>query len=392
MSKALRKAQAALQGVIAVWAVYEEPLGEDQCRQTSALLSDLLTALAHLPAQESKDVVELAYLQERAEEARLQVAAFTPHCHKNFRQRRSIVGILRELVPLVSKLLPTASTQRPNYLRLVRETMPDDAVGIHQERNQAMRQWEDDTLVSVWHNKGQYTVVELPARQCDVFLSARSFPIVEQAEDYIGAQYEGVLRVAYEDIQEEQARRQARAEPHEVGETALPSFDRDACLVAIKTEMAYWREANELAYEKRHLILRALQHERSAVEQIRQAVQAEARAEWAQAASCYACAVNALCAALAKWSCAIEVIADKTPFDGFAVQGEPQYRFAPPPSLSLEAVEQISPYLLRIYASVGRVLDMWQDLLPRQVHCLTKTVQAKVEACDPTSNATALAP
>ena len=153
----------------------------------------------------------------------------------------------------------------------------------------------------------------------------------------------------------------------------------DAGRAAVQAERAYWRGTPApttpwLAYAKRRSIFPALQQEMSAIEQITQAMLAQERAEWAQAGSSYACAVNLLSTAFSKWSWAIGMIASEIPFAGCSA--EPEHRFALPPSLPLEMIEAISPYVLHIYESVDRVLNVWQDLLPRQVLCLTKTLQA----------------
>ena len=258
-----------------------------------------------------------------------------------------------------------------------------------------MQQWADETLVATWQNKqGRYKVIELPARQTETFTARKSFRTLEQAEDYIQEQYENVLRVAYEDIQEERERRQVRAQKQsraEDDEMVMAPFALDALLAEIEAETAYWRETNaprtpRLAYEQRRPTLRALPYERSALEQITQAMQAEARAAWAQAGCFYAYAASALSSALGKWSWAIEVIASDTPFSGSATEEELEHCFTLPPSLSIETVQAVSPYLLCIYQNVDRVLCLWAELLKRQVLCLTRTLQQAQDSSGPTND------
>jgi hypothetical protein len=77
-----------------------------------------------------------------------------------------------------------------------------------------MRQWEDDTLVTIKPlDNGKFKVIELPARHTETVTSRRSFTGYEQAEQYIDDQYPTALSVQPEDIEEEKRiRSQRRAE------------------------------------------------------------------------------------------------------------------------------------------------------------------------------------
>ena len=95
----------AIEGIerfIGTLEVYEQQVWGDQCGWASASLRDLFTALSDTQAPDPAGAVDLAHLQERVEEARFQLAAFTPHCRSSdiryLRQRRDLACLLRELV------------------------------------------------------------------------------------------------------------------------------------------------------------------------------------------------------------------------------------------------------------------------------------------------------
>jgi hypothetical protein len=79
--------------------------------------------------------------------------------------------------------------------------------------NSGVHQWENETLVAVqWPSttSDRCRVVELPARAVTLCTTRRRFATIEQAEEYIAAQWgDRALLVTSEDIAEEIGRRKA---------------------------------------------------------------------------------------------------------------------------------------------------------------------------------------
>ena len=121
----------------------------------------------------------------------------------------------------------------------------------------------------------------------------------------------------------------------------------------------------------------ALREERSALDETEQAVQAHARAEWAEACTHYTRAVVTLDAVLSEWRWMLARIASETPFTWYAMtrQEREEQQLPEPLPVSFAQMQEISPFLFRVYQNMDRLFCLGVELTQRLNLCLHMHMQ-----------------
>jgi hypothetical protein len=168
-----------------------------------------------------------------------------------------------------------------------------------------------------------------------------------------------------------------------------PQFSPNNLQAEIQGETEYWMSMLNGAdapsflqtFEGVRHAFDALKHEASALKDIEKAMVAHGKAEWAEAGICYGKAVSDLHFALIDWSFAIHEVADDTPFDPYyPTKAEREKRnVEDPPRASYQDMCAVSPYLFRIYRNMDRIFCIGQELVQRQITCLTTYMQLAEE-------------
>lgn len=160
-----------------------------------------------------------------------------------------------------------------------------------------------------------------------------------------------------------------------------PQFSPDHLITEVQAETAYWMslltEADSDAFLQtfegvRHAF-EALKHEASALKDVERALAAHGKGEWAEAGVFYYKAISDLHFAISDWTFAIHEVADDTPFDPYYANKEERkkHNIEDPPRSSYEDMREVSPHLFRLYRNLERVFCIGQELMQRQITCLT---------------------
>ena len=98
----IQHALSRVQESIDMLADYEKAIWPDQCQQAARAVADLHVALGEIVPADAREKDLFDSLREQTEEARLLVAALTPHCRSmelhHLRERLQLVRSLRQLV------------------------------------------------------------------------------------------------------------------------------------------------------------------------------------------------------------------------------------------------------------------------------------------------------
>ena len=106
-------------------------------------------------------------------------------------------------------------------------------------------------------------------------------------------------------------------------------------------------------------------------------ITAQSKGEWNEAANYYCNALSDLHFAHSDWSFAIHEIADDSPFDNYYPSKAIRQKegIEEPPRSSFADMSTIAPNLFRIYRNIDRTLCIGQELVQRQITCLTNYMQ-----------------
>jgi len=165
-----------------------------------------------------------------------------------------------------------------------------------------------------------------------------------------------------------------------------PQFSVDMLNVEVQAETEYW--VTLLANPKdgktflqtlegiRH-VFDALKHEDSALKDVAMGVTAHSKGDWAEAANYYCRAMSDLHFAHSDWDFAIQELPDDTPFDPYyPMKAErKKHEIEDPPRSSYADMCEVAPSLFRIYRNIDRVFCLGQELVQRQITCLTNYMQ-----------------
>jgi hypothetical protein len=165
-----------------------------------------------------------------------------------------------------------------------------------------------------------------------------------------------------------------------------PQFSVDWLLAEVQAETEYW--VTLLANPKngktflqnlegiRH-VFDALKHEDSALKDVAYGVTAHSKGDWAEASTYYCKAMSDLHFAHSDWNFAIHELADDTPFDPYypTKAERVKHNIEDPPRSSDSDMCEVAPGLFRIHRNVDRTFCLGQELVQRQITCLTNYMQ-----------------
>lgn len=165
-----------------------------------------------------------------------------------------------------------------------------------------------------------------------------------------------------------------------------PQFSVDNLQAEVQTEAEYWMTMFSSSDGKSFLqvfesvthIFDALKDEGDALKIVERALLAHKQADWGEASKYYGNAIGDLSSAVTDWRFAIHQIADDTPFDPYypsRAEWE-KHNIEEPPRSSYEEMREVSPLLFRILHNLDRVCCVMQELVQRQMTCLTNYMQA----------------
>ncbi len=164
-----------------------------------------------------------------------------------------------------------------------------------------------------------------------------------------------------------------------------PQFSIDNLQAEIQTEAEHWMTMFSSSDGKSFLqvfeivehIFDALKHEGNALKDVEKALAAHKQAEWGEASKYYGSALSDLHFAVSDWNFAIHEVADDCPFDPYypSKAEREKHNIEEPPRASYEDMREISPLLFRIFRNVDRVFCLGQELVQRQMTCLTIYMQ-----------------
>ena len=159
-------------------------------------------------------------------------------------------------------------------------------------------------------------------------------------------------------------------------------FSVDALRAELGSETEYWVKLLASladgtsflqALESIRHIFDALKHEDNAMKDVTEGVAAQSRGEWNEAANYYCNAMGDLNSAHFSWSSAIHEIADDTPFDSYLPPEVIRQRegIKEPSRSSYADMSAVAPNLFRIHSNIDRTFCIGQELVQRQITCLT---------------------
>jgi hypothetical protein len=168
-----------------------------------------------------------------------------------------------------------------------------------------------------------------------------------------------------------------------------PQFSIDNLQAEIQAEAEYWMTMFSGSDGKSFLevfksvehVFDALKHEGDALKDVQRGLDAHKAGEWGEASKYYGSAIGDLHFAISDWNFATHEIADDSPFDPYypSKAEREKHNIKEPPRASYEDMREISPMLFRIFRNVDRILCLGQELVQRQITCLTIYMQ-KAEA------------
>jgi hypothetical protein len=157
-----------------------------------------------------------------------------------------------------------------------------------------------------------------------------------------------------------------------------PQFSSDNLLAEVQAETEHWMTqltSTEAASFLQALggtqhVFDGLQHEARALKDITKALAAHGKGEWGEASRYYGNALSDL-------HFAMHGTANDTPFDPYYPTKEERARhnIEEPPRASYEEMREVSPDLFRIFRNLDRVFCIGQEIVQRQMTCLSNYMQ-----------------
>lgn len=164
-----------------------------------------------------------------------------------------------------------------------------------------------------------------------------------------------------------------------------PQFSIDYLNSEVQTEAEHWMASFSGSDGKSFLevfksvehVFDALKHEGSSLKDVEKAITAHKQGEWGEASKYYGNALSDLHFAVSDWEFAIHEIADDTPFDPYypSRAEREKHNVEEPPRASYEDMREVAPMLFRIFRNLDRMFCVGQELIQRQITCLTIHMQ-----------------
>jgi hypothetical protein len=159
----IRKALPALEGAQTNFETYERQLWAFECQAASEAIIALLADLRDVIAPTAESIVPFDYTREQAEEARLLLAAYTPHAGsvalRYLRLRQQVAETLRRVVEAARRVLATCQDRprpqrtHPASVRLL--PVPANRPGHHRRMRSQRQSAATRRRLRVLHRKGR---------------------------------------------------------------------------------------------------------------------------------------------------------------------------------------------------------------------------------------------
>jgi hypothetical protein len=160
-----------------------------------------------------------------------------------------------------------------------------------------------------------------------------------------------------------------------------PQFSIGNLQADIQAEAEYWMtmlpgsdgKSFLQVFESVQHVFDALKHEGNALKDAEKALDAHKQAEWGEASKYYASALSDLHFAISDWNFVIHEVGDDSPFDPYypSKAEREKNNTEEPPRASYADMCEISPLLFRIFHNIDRLFCVGQELVQRQMTCLT---------------------